>query len=464
VPRDLIGVLDVGKTHAKLLLVAVDSGEITWSVETRTTAIVGSATRELPVDTTERWILTSLASAPEKRHIRALVPVAHGAAAVLVSSAGEALAAPDYEDPVFETVSEPYRAIRDPFESTLSPFLPAGLNLGRQLYYLERRQPSVWRSAAAILLYPQYWAWRLGAEMASEITSLGCHSDLWLPRAGQFSALARTRHWDTLLPPIRDARESLGHLSDPIVRLTGLDRSCRVLCGIHDSNASYLCHRIERQEAEHFAVISSGTWTVIMVHNGDLTQLREDRDMLANVDAFGRPVATARFMGGREFEAIAGNSAAAMHPCTQSLERVVKGRFFATPSPTQITPPRLTWAGLPLQSQALNTQEHGALAILYCALRADLLLDLLGNAGNVIVDGPLSSNPLYGPLLAALRPGSVVLLGGDRAGSALCARHLSGYPAMAQLHAATPLECAELNEYREQWRMLVDSHGKSASA
>ncbi len=85
---------------------------------------------------------------------------------------------------------------------------------------------------------------------------------------------------------------------------TGLDSACEVACGIHDSNASYLRFLMDR-EREAFTVVSSGTWTIVMANRGDLRRLREDRDMLANVNAFGAPVATARYMGGREYEAIA---------------------------------------------------------------------------------------------------------------------------------------------------------------
>src|SRR5262249_35149120 len=151
-------------------------------------------------------------------------------------------------------------------------------------------------SCASILLYPQYWAWRLSGVMASEITSLGCHSDLWRPREGDFSSLARSQGWVELLPPRRAAGDSLGTISSSVAKLTGLDLGCVVLCGIHDSNASYLCHRAGRADDEHFAVVSTGTWTVVMAHGTELNHLQENRDMLANIDAYGSPVATARFM------------------------------------------------------------------------------------------------------------------------------------------------------------------------
>ena len=47
---------------------------------------------------------------------------------------------------------ETYRRLRDPFELTFSPFLPLGLNLGRQLYYLRQTHPELFRACAAILL------------------------------------------------------------------------------------------------------------------------------------------------------------------------------------------------------------------------------------------------------------------------------------------------------------------------
>jgi L-fuculokinase len=450
-PRDLIGVLDIGKTNAKLILVEAASGEIVWSIERRSTAVVRSGIRELPVAGIERWLLSGLASAPMKERIHTLVPVAHGAAAVLVSTVGEPLVAPDYEDPTLETVDESYRTRRDPFETTFSPFLPAGLNLGRQLYYQQERHPQLWSSTAAILLYPQYWAWRLCGVMASEITSLGCHSDLWLPLEGRFSKLATSQRWDTLLPSLRKAGDTLGSISHSVAQITGLPASCRVLCGIHDSNASYLCHRVAHSSDERFAVVSSGTWTVIMAHNGDLTQLREDRDTLANVDALGTPVATARFMGGREYEAIAGGTRAAKYPTYESLVHVLQKRAFATPTFTDASVPDAGWAGKVMSSEELDDGERGALATLYCALRVDYLLDLLGASGNVIVDGPFASNPLYGSLLAALRPESLVLLGGERAGSVLCARHLCGYPTAAKLLVAKPLRHVALEDYRSQW-------------
>src|SRR5580700_1268336 len=107
--QDLIAVIDIGKTNAKLILADAQTGETRWCLERASPAPRRSPFRELDVGGNEEWLLSALASAPGKKQIRTLVPVAHGAAAVLVSPAGKVLAAPDYEDPVFEAVSDAYR-------------------------------------------------------------------------------------------------------------------------------------------------------------------------------------------------------------------------------------------------------------------------------------------------------------------------------------------------------------------
>ncbi len=47
--------------------------------------------------------------------------------------------------------------------------------------------------------------------------------------------------------------------------------------------------------------------------------------MLANVDALGVPTATARFMGGREYAAIAGEAGACRQPDQAGLAAVLAG-------------------------------------------------------------------------------------------------------------------------------------------
>jgi L-fuculokinase len=448
----LIAVLDVGKTNKKVTLVDPALGQEIWSARRANGVVHGPAGRELDVAATEAWLIETLRTAPGRERIAAIVPVAHGAAAVLVDEAGEVLAAPDYEDTCFDDVAAQYVPLRDPYALTFSPNLPQGLNLGRQLFHVQQRRPEVFARAAHLLLYPQYWSWRLSGVMAAEVTSLGTHTDLWRPHEQAYSQLARRQGWARLMPPMRNASDRLGSIRASLAAACGISESCEVACGIHDSNASYLRFLMDR-EREAFTVVSSGTWTIVMANRGDLRRLREERDMLANVNAFGAPVATARYMGGREYEAIARTTEA---PTEEALQQVIAQRAMALPSFAS-GGPYAGRAGRIEGDAALDVARRAALATLYSALMTALLIESLGAAGEIFVDGPLARNPLFARLLAALVPVGTVRIHPDGGGTRVAA-FLAGMRAApsGSLQTAVPLRVPGLLDYQANWRHRLE--------
>jgi L-fuculokinase len=435
----LIAVFDVGKTNAKLSLIDLDQGRETWSLRRPNNVVQGSAGRELDVAAIETWLIESLRAAPGKERIGVIVPIAHGAAAVLVDHAGEVLAAPDYEDSCFDHVSEEYAPLRDAYSLTFSPSLPQGLNLGRQLFYLQSRRPELFQRAARILLYPQYWAWRLSGVMAAEVTSLG-------------TQLARKQGWARLMPPQRAANDRLGRVRATLTAATGIAADCEVACGIHDSNASYLRFLMDR-EREAFTVVSSGTWTIVMANRGDLRRLREERDMLANANAFGAPVATARYMGGREYEAIARSDE---QPTEESVLRVLAKGAIALPSFASAGP----YSGRKGRiegNEGFDKVHNAALATVYSALMSSLLIESLGSAGEIFVDGPLARNPMYARLLAGCVPVGTVRTFEEGGGTRVAA-HLAGLraPAADVPKTVVPLRAPGLLDYQANWRHRLE--------
>ncbi len=408
----LLVVLDVGKSNAKIVLLdPVTGAEI--AVRHRPNGFAeGSLVRELDLRGLEDWLLDTLARLPERQRVGAIVPITHGAACVMLDGADRPVLAPDYEDAALGEETG-YEALRDPFERSFSPSLPAGLNLGRQIHFAQVRAPALFSRVASILPYPQYWAFVLSGVRACEVTSLGCHTDLWLPGENRFSGLAERAGWAALFPAIRRADETLGCLLPSVAARCGLAPDCAVLCGIHDSNASYLHHRAHRRPDERFAVISSGTWTVILANGAELGRLDPQRDMLANVDAFGAVVATARFMGGREYVTVAGADAPA--PTLDGLSRALASGASVAPS-FAAGGQFARRTGTLVRAETLDGPARAALATLYVALLTDAALDLLGAEGDLVVDGPLSRNPLYPGVLAALRPGATIGLGDEAAG------------------------------------------------
>ena len=448
----LVAVFDVGKTNAKLSLVNPLSGRELWSVRRPNDLVESGAGRQLDVVGIEAWLLESLRAAPERERIGVIVPIAHGAAAVLVDHAGEVVAAPDYEDACFNEVAEEYAPLRDSYSLTFSPSLPQGLNLGRQLYYLQSRRADLFRRAASILLYPQFWAWRLCGEMAAEVTSLGTHTDLWRPQEQAYSTLARKQGWARMMPPQRSANDRLGRIKPTLASATGLDASCEIACGIHDSNASYLRFLMDR-EREAFTVVSSGTWTIVMANRGDLRRLREERDMLANVNAFGAPVATARYMGGREYEAIAKGGD---EPTVDALIEVMARGAMALPSFASAGP-YSGRAGRVEGAEGMPGTQRAALASLYSALMTSLLIESLGSAGEIFVDGPLARNPLFARLLAACVPAGTVRIHAEGGGTRVAA-HLArmAAPAADAPQSVAPLRVPGLLDYQANWRHRLE--------
>ena len=324
-------VLDVGKTRAKLSLVAEDGRIVATRSRPNNVRRVGSI-RVLDTDGIERWLAAALLELGKQSEITAIVPVAHGAAAAFITADGLAAPAMDYETPPPDEIMSAYRALRDPFERTLSPPLPLGLNLGLQLFWQEKLTPDLWPGRARVLPWPQYWAYWLSGVAANEVSSLGCHSDLWYPRENRFSDLARSRGWDRRFAGLSCASETIGQLRTELANATGLPASCEILCGLHDSNASLVAARRMMGPGVHtFSLVSTGTWFVAL-QSGATQSVALDpaRDTLGNVDMDGNVTPSSRFMGGREYETILGALGAAPSPADAA--KIVAGGVMAQPS------------------------------------------------------------------------------------------------------------------------------------
>jgi len=442
---DALIVLDIGKTNAKLAL--IDAAGTLLAEQRRPNAVLTDGPyAHLDTDGLWDWLLATCRAFAAQAHVSAIVPVTHGATAALVDDTGLVLPVLDYEAelPGIEYMGPSY-------DETLSPRLPAGLNLGRQIAWLQARFPREFARTRHILMYPQYWAWRLCGAAAAEATSLGCHTDLWNPRTQAYSSLVDRMDWTALMPPLAPAHAVLGTLRPGIAAMTGLPDDCEVLCGIHDSNASLLRY-LGRNEG---TVLSTGTWMIAAAFGTALDGLRERADMLANTNALGQPVACMRFMGGREFGELAG-----AQPVTcdlDTIERLLARGTLALPCFAATGGPFAGRTGSIEGPPPADAQERYALATLYCVLMTDYCLDALGAAGPIAVEGSFTANPWFGRLLAALRPQQPVSYSDDASGTT-CGGWMLRYRDAAPPGTGTaiaPGAPAGLKAYRARWRAAL---------
>ena len=445
--------IDIGKSLSKVSLWSRQGELLDRQTRPNVPCQQGSL-RRLDVTGIGEWLLASLAKYAGQP-IEAIIPVGHGAGVVALCGQGEGqtLAFPplDYEQPIPPDILAAYRKQRDPFTLTGSPALPDGLNIGTQLFWLDQLYPDL-MPTATLLPWAQYWAWILAGQAVSEVTSLGCHSDLWSPAVADYSPLAKAQGWAARFAPLAHAGDTAGTLTAQIAAKTGLATSAKVLVGLHDSNAALLATKgfaeVAGQEA---TILSTGTWFIAMrspQQATDLAALPEAQDCLVNVDVNGQPVPSARFMGGREIELL---GARIDYSGTDGVVDVLHAGAMVLPSHVPGCGPFPTAIGRWLNRPA-DAQEQAAAVALYAALMADAALDLIGSTGTLVIEGRFAACEILTRALASLRPATQVFTASGEVDVSFGALrlHLPDLAPPGILTRVLPLD-PRLAAYREEW-------------
>lgn len=453
----VVAVLDVGKTNLKLLAVTPE-GAVLEAVRTRNLSRPGPPYLHVDLAAMEAWLLGALGDLARRHRLAAFVATGYGTSGVLVDDDGPVLPMMDYEAEAPGWLDAAYAAEGPDFAETGCLVDPGAHRLAKQMLWLERDFPDGFARARWLLTLPQYFAWRLGGVPASEITTLAAQTQLWNPAAGDFTDIVRRRGWDRLIPPRRNAWDVLGTIRPGLAATHGLPPDLALLCGVHDSNANY--HRFLAAGLGDVPLLSTGTWIIGFRPGLPLDRLDERRGMVANVDVDGRPIGCTLHMGGREWERIAGPSPAAA--TAADLAALVAAGTMALPGFAEgdgLFPGRAGRGEITGPAPA-GPAGRAALATLYTALSCATALDLLEARGRVIVDGGVAANPIFAPLLAALRPGDRVETSAESDGSAigaalLWARNRGRAAARVPLRPAAPLILPGLAAYAERWRELA---------
>ncbi len=451
-----IAVVDMGATNSKVLLFDA-AGAL---IAARRTA---SAHRPAPpyaaIDPEPfcAFLPGALAELDGILPIDAIVPSAHGSALALLKASGDlALPIMDYTAEPPPDVRAAYLAQAPAFTEVFCPVAPLALCLGLQLYWQETRFRSQFNQTQHFLPLAQYVAYRLSGVRVSEVTTLGAQSQLWDVAHNRSSSIARALGWDHLMAPMAKAWDVVGALT-PAMRLAGFQGAGRVRAGVHDSNANYL--RYLAGELRDFTLLSTGTWIIGFAPGADIHQLDPARDTVTNTDVFGRPVASCRFMGGREFELVAESADPAAADLTTVAVLIARGTF-ALPSFTASGGPMPGTEGEGrIEGPAASTlAERASLATLYCALMTAQSIAAVRGTGAIIVDGPFTRNISYLAILAALFPERAVLASdldeGTAAGAALLAR-ISAPASLPRtdldLRAIAAAQVEGLAQYQQRW-------------
>jgi sugar (pentulose or hexulose) kinase len=460
----VVAVLEVGRLDVKLLAITPD-GRLLSLRSAPNEVRTGDPYPSCDTEHIWRWMMAALADLGERFAIQAIVPTSYGSTAALVNASDLVLPILDQDADPPAGIAAAYAEMAPWFEECHCPIEPAGLTLARQLFWLSRAFPDEFGRTRWILPFAQYWAWGLAGVPACEVTSLGAQTQLWNPRERDFSSVVHGQGWADKLPPLRSAWEVLGPLQFEVASKCKLPVDIPVLCGIHDGGANLA--RYVAAGLDNCTLISTGARLIVFQPHLPLAQLDPLRDTVANTDLLGRPVACARFMGGRDHAAIAGAEVGAAGAEVADVEALIAAGTMALPSFTASGGP---FPGSGGKGQIVGPapaalRARAALASLYLALMASACLDLLRSRGQVIIDGAFAHDPLFAGLLAALRPGQPIALSSERHGAALGAALLWGWSersatARLDLTRVVAPRLAGLAGYERRWRSAAQAAGR----
>ena len=355
---------------------------------------------------------------------------------------------------------------------------------------------------AYALPYPQYWGMRLTGKAGVEGTYIGCHTYLYDWEKKTYSSAARKLGLEGKLPfPLKDSWETLGALLPDVAEKTGLSPSTIVTMGIHDSNASLVPYLVKGYGTE-FTVNSTGTWCVLM-HPQDRYGFAPDelgKVVFFNRSAYNKPVKTAIFLGGKEYEvwtslfapALAADGRPARAPASAPdpsvyaallkersafiLPEIVPGSGqFPGSAPQAIEggvryPLAEIEAGRARPTFLADRAKAEAVLNLSLVIQTMVALERtgLGEGHKIFTEGGFRNNADYNAILAAALPGNPVFLTdmseATSFGAALTGlaalegtdpSALAGLFSIKQIRAEPMLGLEEFDAYRKEWLRLV---------
>jgi sugar (pentulose or hexulose) kinase len=390
-----IAIFDIGKTNKKAYL--LDEGyHVIWE-----NSVVLEASTDEDGDPCEDllnlmdWIYYNVAlfDSLKDPDIRAVNFAAYGASFVHIGK-GRWPVAPlyNYLKPYPETLLkkfyQTYGGESKFSQEAASPVL-GSLNSGLQLYRIKEERPDKFREITYSLHLPQYLSFLFTGQAFSNLTSIGCHTNLWdFDRHAYHEWVSQEGVLDKLAPIA--ASSSVWPIDQPVgttftdIPLAGI--------GLHDSSAALIPYQETRREP--FALLSTGTWCITLnpFNHAPLTADELQNDCLCYLDYQGRPVKASRLFAGYEHE--------------QQVLRLAD-RYHKSPDYTA------TVAFDPGCNTHLQDDEPASFEQAYHLLMQDIIekqaastrLVLQGaGVGHLYVDGGFANNKIYMHLLARAFP------------------------------------------------------------
>ena len=176
-------------------------------------------------------------------------------------------------------------------KQTASPVL-GNLNSGMQLYRLKYEKPEIFEKIKHALHLPQYLSYILCSKLNTDITSIGCHTNLWHFQQHKYHKWVKQEGILDKLPSILSCTEIAGKIN----------KTLAVGAGLHDSSAALIPYLSTFREP--FILLSTGTWCISLnpFNHSQLSDYELDNDCLCYLSYEGKAVKASRLFAGYEHE------------------------------------------------------------------------------------------------------------------------------------------------------------------
>ena len=299
-PIPVIAIIDIGKTNKKIFLF-----DENYKVVFENSVVIEEITDEdnFPCEdiiSLQKFVSDSLKDALLNNlyDVKATNFCAYGASFVHIDKEGKQVTALiNYLKPFPEKLKKKFYQ-KYGGESTLakitaSPVL-GNLNSGMQLYYLKHAKPKQFNQIKYSLHLPQYISYLVTAIPMSDITSIGCHTNLWDYLHNTYHQWVYQEEVFEKLAPIIDC--------DKTINATYYENTLKIGVGLHDSSAALIPYLVSFQKP--FILISTGTWCISLnpFNNHPLTDDELISDCLNYLSFTGKPIKASRIFAGNEHE------------------------------------------------------------------------------------------------------------------------------------------------------------------
>lgn len=409
---NVVAIFDIGKTNKKAFLFN-ESYQIVW--EDSATLIETVDEDGFPCEdivALKNWVLNCWNNMQLQTEyvLKAVNFSSYGASFVYVDADGNPLTPLyNYLKPYSENLKakfyNKYKGEEKFALKTASPPL-GNLNSGMQIYRLKNENPAVFDQVKYCLHLPQYLSFLLTGDYFSDITSVGCHTNLWNFNKMKYHKWLRKEEITSLIPPMRPAGES-------VVLANGI----AVGVGLHDSSSALIPYIINFTEP--FVLLSTGTWVIAMnpFNENKLTFEELQYDCLCYLQYQGKPVKAARLFAGNEHEIQTKRLSIHFNTSEDYYKKVDFDKAIIVALRSFLNSTVLNMDTHQILSESAFEKRNLAAFATYEIGYHQLILDLIAQqilstnlvihnspVKKVFVDGGFSKNPIYMNLLAEAFP------------------------------------------------------------